>query len=132
MGKLGLKYFELYEMVDRATFSRWGDTAWLLFNSDLLSSVDGVREYFGVPCYVNNWWNGHGDNQYRGYRPPNCPIGAKHSEHKSGCAADITIEGIDAETARQRIMEDKDHPLLERIMRMEKDVSWVHIDIKPV
>ena len=127
-----MKYFELYELVDRATFHSWGDDAWSLFNPDLLYSLDGIREFFGVPVYVNNWYNGHGNDQYKGYRPPNCPIGAVNSEHKKGNAADPVIQGYDAESARNLILENQDHPLLCKIMRMEKNVPWLHIDCKKV
>jgi hypothetical protein len=127
-----MKYFELYELVDRKTYSQWGEDAWFLFNPDLLYSVDGVREFFGVPCYINNWWNGHGNDQFRGYRPPDCIIGATNSEHKKGNAADMTIVDVYAEDARQEIQRNKDHPLLCKIMRMEKSVSWLHIDCKTV
>jgi len=127
-----MKYFELYELVDRATYQKWGEDAWNLFNPDILEAIDGVREFFNVPCYINNWWGGHGNNQFRGYRPPNCPVGAVLSEHKKGNAADMTIDGVDAEEARRIILENKDDSLLCKIMRMENKVSWVHIDCKPV
>jgi hypothetical protein len=127
-----MRYFELYELCDRRTYEQWGDDAWSLFNPDLLYSVDGVREFFNVPCYINNWYGGHGSDQYRGYRPADCLVGAKNSEHKKGNAADMTIEGIDAAEARLRILENKNHPLLERIMRMEANVPWLHIDVKHV
>ncbi len=126
------KYFELYELVDRATYEKWGEDAWNLLNPDLLYSLDGLREFFGVPCYINNWYNGHGKDQYKGYRPPDCPIGALRSEHKKGNAADPIIEGIDAETARQKILDNQDHPLLCKIMRLEANVPWLHIDCKQV
>ena len=99
------KFFDLYELVDRATYEKWGEDAWNLFNPDLLYSIDGVREFLDVPCYINNWYGGHGQNQYRGYRPHDCPVGAVNSQHKVGNAGDITIQGIDAGTARQRILD---------------------------
>jgi hypothetical protein len=126
------QFFALYELVDRATYEMWGEDAWSLLNPDLLYSVDGVREFFGVPCYINNWYGGHGSNQYRGYRPDGCTVGAKNSEHKKGNAADMTIDGWNAPDARGYILENQDHPLLCKIMRMEKNVGWVHIDCKPV
>ncbi len=126
------KYFELYELVDRRTYEQWGEDAWNLLNPDLLYSLDGLREFFGVPCYINNWYGGHGQNQYRGYRPTDCPVGALKSEHKRGNAADITVEGWEAGDARQRILDNQDHPLLCKIMRMEANVPWLHIDCKTV
>jgi hypothetical protein len=125
-------HFALYELVDRRTYEQWGEDAWNLLNPDLLYSIDGIREFFDRPCYINNWYNGHGSNQYRGYRPPDCPIGALKSEHKRGNAADMTIEGIDAEMARQTILDNQDHPLLCKIMRLEANTPWLHLDLKNV
>ena len=127
-----MKYFELYELVDRTTYELWGEDAWTLLNPNLLYSIDGIREFFGVPCYINNWYGGYGSNQYRGYRPQVCPVGAEFSEHKKGNAADMTIKGWYTGDARNLIMENQNNPLLVKIMRMERDVTWLHIDCKIV
>lgn len=123
-----MKHFELHELVDRATFEQWGPRGWALFNPDALEALDGLRDFFNVPIVVNNWWNGDGQNQYRGYRPENCPIGAKFSEHKKGNAFDCTIKGFNADVARQIIVDNQDDPRLVKIQRLEDEVHWVHFD----
>jgi hypothetical protein len=125
-------YFKIHELVDRNTFYKWGEGAWGLINPVALTALEGVREFFNVPVIVNNWWDGAGKMQFRGYRPPECKIGAPASEHRKGNAFDCTVTGQTAEEARKIILENKDNPLLLNITRMEADVSWLHFDCKPV
>ena len=124
-------YFKLEELVSKEVFESQGAKAWLLFNNQALLALEELREFFGVPFTVNNWHIG-GQFQYRGYRPPDCKIGARLSQHRAGNAFDIDIKGWTAEMARKHILENQDNPLLQRIMRMEGKVSWVHIDCLPV
>lgn len=124
-----MKHFEMYELVDRNTYMKFGDRAITLFNPHALEALDGLREFFNVPIMVNNWWGKDGQGmQYRGYRPENCPVGAQFSEHKKGNAFDCSVKGYTADEARKIILENQDNSLLIRIMRMEADVSWVHFD----
>ena len=123
-----MKYFQLYELVDRVTFQKWGESSWNLLNPIALEALDGIREFFGVPVIVNNWYGG-GQLQFRGYRPVDCQIGSIDSYHKRGMAFDLNIQGLEAEEARQIIIENRDNPLLINIQRMENYVNWVHFDI---
>jgi hypothetical protein len=123
------KHFRIYELVDRQTYMNYGERAWTLISPDLQEALDGVREFFNQPVTVNNWYGG-GPFQYRGYRGPACPIGAEHSQHKLGMAADFDVHEHTAEDARKIIKDNEDDPLLAKIMRMEDGVNWVHIDLK--
>lgn len=107
---------------------KWGDRCIALFSNDLLFSLDGVRDFFGVPITVNNWYGG-GPFQYRGYRDPYCPIGTENSYHKRGMAADFDVQGMDADMVRERIIDHQDDPLLAKIQRLEAKVKWVHMDV---
>ena len=124
-----MNHFELHELIDRATFQKYGEEAWKLFHPDALEALSGIREFFDVPVTVNNWWNGVGSFQYRGYRPPDCRIGALQSYHKRGMAFDLDIRYHEADDVRRIILENQDNPLLAKIRRLEADVSWVHFDI---
>lgn len=124
-----MRYFELPELVDRATYQKYGDAAWNLFHQDALEALDGIREFFAAPVTVNNWWDGKGSFQYRGYRPPDCHIGAPMSYHRRGMAFDLDVKGHDAEEVRAAIIENRDNPLLIPIQRLEAGVSWVHFDV---
>jgi hypothetical protein len=124
-----VKHFILPELVDRATYAREGEDGWKLFHPNILEALDGVREFFGVPVTVNNWWKGIGNLQYRGYRPHDCLVGASQSYHKRGMAFDFDVKGFTADVARGMILEHQDDPLLAKIQRMEDGVLWVHADI---
>ena len=129
-----MKYFQLWELVDRVTYYSLGERAWGLLTPDLLHSLDGLRDFLGCPVSINNWWNNTSSyaRQYCGYRPHDCPTGAKFSEHKKGNAADCHIKGADYDDLRLHIMASKDDERLAKIMRMEVDVNWLHIDCKQV
>lgn len=127
-----MKHFQLYELVDRRTFEAQGDTAWDLFRSEALEALDDLRDYFDAPITVNNWHDG-GPFQWRGYRTREkaAELGAPNSRHAHGDAFDCDITGITAEEARHRICANKDHPLLNKIMRLEGRVPWLHFDLMP-
>lgn len=121
------KYFRIEELVDPVTFREQGQDAWNLFPDESILMIDGVREFFGLPVTVNNWlWDG--EFQFRGYRPDWCTVGAKGSAHRVGRAFDLDVKGWLAQETRRIIMQNKDHPLLHYIQRMERGVNWVHID----
>lgn len=126
-----MKYFKIQELVDPESYKVLGEGAFELFNPDALTALGDLREFFGVPITINNWNNG-GEFKYRGYRPPDCSVGAKLSQHRLGNAFDCDIKGYTAEEARKKILENQNNPLLEKIMRMEANVSWLHWDLKPV
>jgi hypothetical protein len=125
-------HFNLQELVPPETYEKMGDAAWELFSDEAIQMIDGVRVFFNKPSTINNWmWiNGDLTNtlRYRGYRPPECTVGAKGSMHRKGMAFDMDIKGISAAVARGMIIEHQDDPLLIHITRMEADVRWLHID----
>jgi hypothetical protein len=122
-----LKHFALNELVDKTTFETLGNKAWSLFNEEVLFALDDLREYFNASITINTWARG-GASEWRGYRSPACPIGAKHSQHRLGNAFDCTIKGYTAAEARAEIIAHQENELLKRIMRLEDKVSWVHFD----
>ena len=122
-----MKYFKLEELIDQRTFRNFGNTAWQLFTPESLEMLDNFREFIGVPVTVNNWHIG-GQFSMRGYRPSWTDVGAINSPHKKGRAFDCDVEGMTAEEVRQKILENQDNPLLNRIMRVEGLVNWVHMD----
>lgn len=126
------KHFIIEELVHEDTLKDYGEEGcWQLFDENLLMAIDGIREYFGMPITINNWHHG-GVFSNRGYRDPDCPIGAVKSTHKQGKAADMDIKDIPSEVARRMIILNKDDERLKHIMRMEVDVKWLHVDVKSV
>lgn len=121
------KHFTLKELVPREVYEQYGKEAWKLFDEKLISTIDFLREAFNVPIIINGWqWNGQ--NQYRGYRPENCKIGAENSAHKGGMAVDMTIEGITANEARKWLKENQSK--LPHDIRCEDGVDWLRIDTR--
>lgn len=122
-----LKHFQLYELVDQATYESEGEKAWEHFTDEILFSLDGLRDFFGRPITINTW-HGGGEFRYRGYRPPSYPHGAKFSQHRLGNAFDCDVAGMPANQARVEIVMHQDDLRLAMITRMEKGKNWLHVD----
>src|SRR4030067_808286 len=100
--------FEIYELVDSVTYSKFGEEAWMFFNTNALKALDGIREYFGTPVTVNTWKNG-GNFEFRGLRPISSTLGATYSQHRFGNAFDCDIKGKTAIEVRTEII-NKEKP----------------------
>lgn len=122
-----MKHFITQELVDQKTYEKMGEDALSLFHPNILIALDDLRSFFNASISINDWFLG-GKSQWRGYRPTDCPIGAKNSQHRKGNAFDCTVKGRSAEEARVEILAHQDNELLIHIMRMEDKVSWLHID----
>jgi len=121
------KHFKIYELVDPATYRRFGEQAWMFFDNDTLRMIDRLREYFNVPMVINDWHWG-GKFQWSGLRTVDCTEGSTWSIHRLAKAFDIKAKDISADAMRDEIMAHQDHPFLKYINRMEDDVSWLHVD----
>lgn len=51
-------YFGIKELVSPVVYNKWGEKAWMFFDRDVLSELDYIREQFGAPIIINNWYNG--------------------------------------------------------------------------
>jgi hypothetical protein len=122
------KHIETVELVDKKTYQTYKEQCLeLFFDSRILCQLDSIREYFGKPIIINNWsWKGN--FQFRGFRPFDCTVGSKYSQHKFGRAVDFDIEGFSAEEIRNQIIKNQHKEDFKYISRMEDNVSWVHID----
>lgn len=92
--------------------------------------LERIRALCGGKTMTLNDWSYGGRFNYRGYRQPNCPIGALKSMHKQGKAADFTIKGMTADQVRQVIRENAAELMQLGLTRMEIGITWVHIDLK--
>lgn len=125
------KYFNLYEWLPEDFYyryiERYGDGLWLMFDDRILWTYDRLRKRYGR-IMMNDWWWG-GKNHYRGWRPFDCSTGAELSQHKFARAGDgIFIQP--AEEIRQDILKNEYDNDFQYISAMEKDISWLHIDIR--
>lgn len=122
------KHFSIKEYVPPDIYNELGDGAIVLLDDRLLRSDDAIREFFGKAVTINNW-HLDGRRMFSGYRPPDCRIGARYSQHRFGRASDKIISGISADEARKAILKNrKAFPL---IRSMELGVSWLHTDCRP-
>lgn len=99
---------------------------WLwVIDSRIFMLADQIREYYGVPVTINNWFWG-GQFSLRGWRPFDCLIGALLSMHKFGRAFDFDVKGISPAQVRKDALAGK-FPLVTAI---EVDISWNHFDVR--
>lgn len=128
------KYFELYELLPPELFTyddmqrpKELQSGWMHFSSELLETIDIVRDIIGKPLICNTWYQ-NGNRRWSGFRPQYCEIGAAKSLHKEGKAVDIICSSYTAEEMRKIIKDNKDK--LPYKIRIEDGVSWLHIDVK--
>lgn len=122
------KYFNIKEFVCDHVYNKFGETAWMFFNKDLLNTLYVLRtEILNCPMVINT-----STLKQRGLRCNMCPLvkgktSAYMSAHITGNGVDFSCPGKTAEEVRQ-IIKDKQNKLPCNI-RLEQDVNWVHIDV---
>lgn len=125
------RYFRLQELVPRIIYEDYTHRnlihrLWWKFNPRGLWTIDRLRDKYG-PMICNTWHDG-GAHQYRGYRPPDCPVGSSDSDHKVwGNAFDLVPVNEEVERIRQDIL---DNPWVEDfayITVLELDIPWLHV-----
>ena len=121
--------FAWYELVPRDYYQMFKNKpAYFnnLFDDRVLVTLQQLRAQFG-PTTVNDWQWG-GGNQYRGWRPFNCSIGAKNSQHKFGRAIDCSFKNFTADEVRRYILNNPHE--FPHIRALEGKVSWLHFDVR--
>ena len=127
-------YFRVEEWVCPDVYKRFGEQSIKFIDSRLQETVLVIREYLGLPMYINNWvWGG--DKTQRGLRCNLCQIVKDKTEdevvylspHPLGKGVDFNVKGMSAEEVRQWLQ--KNQILLPYPIRVERKVSWVHIDL---
>lgn len=135
MGKTIKDFFGIEELVCKDVYTKFGDKAWQFFDDRLLAMLLWIRENIGKPITVNNWANG-GSFSQRGLRCNLCQLVADKtkkgqlyvSAHMEGTAVDFDVQGMTAQQVRQWLVNNKHrfpYPI-----RVEDDVTWVHIDMR--
>lgn len=129
--------FDIRELVDPYIYNRWKEKSWIFLQSDLLQVIAELRfSILKVPMIVNTWASG-GEFDERGLRSNLCELvksktdkGTLYlSSHMMGAAIDFHTDEYSAEEVRNIIRKYwnvySDLPNI----RLERDVSWVHIDV---
>ena len=122
-------YFAINELVCPHCYAKYNERSWQFLDTNALYGLLLMREtIFGVPMYVNNYKNG---KTQKGLRCNKCDLVKSKatlylSQHVFGKAWDFTVQGMTAEQARKKIIENAH--LFPFNFRLEADVSWVHWD----
>tara|TARA_R100000664_G_C2697776_1_gene99339 strand:+ start:103 stop:540 length:438 start_codon:yes stop_codon:yes gene_type:complete len=127
--------FNLKEFIDPYTYGKFGDSSIWFIDSRIITLAQFIRERLGKACTINNWHLG-GQYQYSGFRPPQCTVGGKLSQHRFGRGIDIKVSGM-AQNGAPELREDiiKNYSIyrkvgLTTIEDGEFAPTWCHIDIR--
>jgi hypothetical protein len=126
------RHFSLKELVCPHVYNRFGETAWQFFDDKMLMTIDLLRDQLGA-IYVNNW-DIDGLFTQRGFRCLQCALvqdAIKESRlyvspHMTGQGVDFDVESMTA--AKVRLWLVGNQVKLPYPIRLEKNVSWVHLD----
>ena len=98
--------FYIQELVPKSIWDRWGeDSTWFIseqvvtlaqFYKDFFTryyknKYKGIKDVKTVAIVINNWHYVKGGHQFRGFRPPDCTVGASLSQHRFCNAFDCDI-----------------------------------------
>ena len=120
-------HFKLYELLPKSYYKK-DNRLWNIFDDRLLITIDNLRNKYGK-MLVNDWyWKG--ENQYRGWRPLDCKVGAEFSQHKFGRAVDLILLEVDVNMVRKEIIDNQFSEDFKYITCMEDNTSWLHIDVR--
>lgn len=128
------KYFSIKELVSKQVFSKFGLSAWMFFEENLLKDLDTIREYHGKSITINDWaWGGN--LQQCGLR---CNLDPLVKDKKTiYCSAHIMGKAFDLHSSDNKKLQNDIITLanankLKAIRRLESSKStkfdWVHVD----
>ena len=125
------RYFYLDELVPEEVYRQFGARAIEFLDHRAVNGLDFIRSGTGYPIIVNNWWK-EGQYNYSGYRPPNCSVGAKFSQHKYGRGFDLKSKGLTPPELREWLRDISHAAFLTEsgmITTIEQGTeTWTHID----
>ncbi len=121
--------FAIHELVDKTTFARLGERAWMLFRPELIAILNQISAGFpGKSITVNNWKSG-GTMQWRGLRTRDCTQGAPNGAHFVGAAVDFNVAGMDSKDVFEYVKANPGKfPNIRRLEDPAIATSWTHAD----
>lgn len=124
------KFFKVEELVCDHTYAKWGEKSWQFIDTDLLRVLLALRTDILKRPLICNKKQAH----QRGLRCNQCQLVKEKkavylSSHILGKAVDLDVQNMTAEQARQLILANADK--LPCNVRLEGNVSWLHIDVLP-
>lgn len=132
-------FFDIRELVDEATFNKWGDRAWMFFDYRLLVNLLWLRVEIDKSITVNTWlWGGRFDE--RGLRTTVSPLVVSRvnrgrlylTAHLRGQAIDFDVKGMTANEVRAWLVaKGNEVPFPIRLERNlnGSPISWTHLDV---
>ena len=125
-------HFSLEEFVPQGIFNQYGQKAQWFVDPRLITLAEAVRLFFAKPVTINNWHTG-GQFNYRGFRDPDCTVGAKLSQHRMGRAIDINVAGMTPQEVYKAILGASAYFMGKGLTTMEDIAStptWCHLYIR--
>lgn len=117
----------------RKTYPILGNRMWTLIDNRILWTADALRNKYGS-MIINDWlWRKEGrSNNYRGFRPNDCEIGATFSQHRFGRALDCKFVNVDTKKIIDEIAYSEYGQFIEYkyITTVELNVTWLHVDVR--
>jgi len=124
---VGVKYFQLEELVDKPYIDKFGKNSQWFLDKALVLCLDRIREAIG-PLIINNWKTG-GLYHESGLRMPTAETGAQFSQHKYGNAFDLKPQKISVHELFYHIYHQQFlYPQITAIENPEKTMTWLHVD----
>lgn len=119
------------EVFNEEYYEKWKNTPWRFqqkLDERIIFAQQRLIERFGT-MYLNDWkWGG--DNDSRGWRPPEDPDGAEYSDHKYGRALDSVPQEVELKEIHLDIADNPEWYLdigITTIESIEYATSWLHI-----
>ena len=130
----------MHELLPPDLYRAYNKRGIFFFDINALVTLDALRDRYGY-CTVNNWFWG-GDFKWSGFRPWDCPEGARLSQHKFGRAFDCKFRNVTADEVREDMRKadcfnpDSKRPFpyeFQLIRRVEnyENMNWFHFDLAP-
>lgn len=122
------KHFNIKELVPESLIKVYGEKdSWNFIKPEAIMGLNIIRLLWNKPLIINTWAYG-GNIQFRGWRPMDCEIGAKHSSHKEGLAFDLVTANPSDHKALWELVRDS-HSLsgATEIENIKLTPTWVHV-----
>ena len=133
-------HFEIFEFVPKELYTQFANKSIWFIDPRIVDIAEVVRQRFNKPVTINNWHSG-GSYNNRGYRLPDCTTGGKLSQHKRGCAVDLSIAGVSVENIYDDITKNFD--LYRKVglttvediafttgAKANDELGWIHADVR--
>ena len=125
--------FIIQEFVPRKIYQSDLPPTWFI-DERIIQIAQFIRDRFKSPMIINTWHTeSKAQYNYRGYRPHDCPFGAKYSQHKYGRGFDHHLIEYSPQELFKDIIDNEQLYFDQGVRAIEKidlTPTWLHIDIR--